>query len=45
MNDGGEVLGFYPKIFHHVKVGPAVRAQDLVTDLYLPSARDPDRPT
>ena len=32
----GEVLGDFPVFFHYVNVGPNVREQDMITDVYLP---------
>lgn len=32
----GEVLGTFPVFFHYVNVGPNVREQDMITDVYLP---------
>ncbi len=32
----GEVLGNFPIFFHYVNVGPNVREEDMVTDVYLP---------
>jgi AraC family transcriptional regulator len=32
----GESLGDFPIFFHYVNVGPNVREEDMVTDVYLP---------
>jgi len=32
----GEKLRNYPAIFHYVNVGPAIRDNDMITDIYLP---------
>lgn len=32
----GERLGDYPIFFHYVNVGPDVREDDMITDVYLP---------
>ena len=32
----GEMLSGYPMIFHYVNVGPTVREEDMITDVYLP---------
>lgn len=32
----GETPGAFPTFFHYVNVGPDVRAEDMVTDVYLP---------
>jgi AraC family transcriptional regulator len=32
----GEAPGDFPMIFHYVNVGPAVREEDMITDVYLP---------
>ncbi len=32
----GETVAEYPVIFHYVNVGPAVKEQDAITDVYLP---------
>ncbi len=34
----GERPGEYPIFFHYVNVGPDVREEDMVTDVYLPLA-------
>ncbi len=34
--DSGESLGEFPVFFHYVNVGPDVRPQDMLTDVYLP---------
>lgn len=38
--NSGEVLRDFPIFFHYVNVGPDVREEDMVTDVYLP-LRDP----
>jgi AraC family transcriptional regulator len=32
----GEQLADFPLIFHYVNVGPAVKAEDAITDVYMP---------
>jgi AraC family transcriptional regulator len=32
----GESVGDFPIFFHYVNTGPAVRAEDAITDVYLP---------
>jgi AraC family transcriptional regulator len=32
----GETSGDFPVIFHYVNVGPQVRDEDMITDVYLP---------
>ena len=32
----GEGMGDFPIFFHYVNVGPHVREEDMVTDVYLP---------
>jgi AraC family transcriptional regulator len=32
----GETVGEFPMFFHYVNVGPDVREQDMITDVYLP---------
>ena len=32
----GEAMGEFPIFFHYVNVGPNVRAEDMITDVYLP---------
>lgn len=32
----GEALGDFPMFFHYVNVGPQVREEDMITDVYLP---------
>ncbi len=32
----GEAPGEFPIFFHYVNVGPGVRAEDMITDVYLP---------
>lgn len=32
----GEVPGDFPMIFHYVNVGPQVRDEEMITDVYLP---------
>jgi AraC family transcriptional regulator len=32
----GESLGDFPVFFHYVNVGPNVREEDMITDVYLP---------
>lgn len=32
----GEAMGDFPVFFHYVNVGPHVREEDMVTDVYLP---------
>ena len=32
----GEAIGDFPIFFHYVNVGPGVREQDMITDVYLP---------
>lgn len=32
----GEIPGDFPMIFHYVNVGPTVREEDMLTDVYLP---------
>jgi AraC family transcriptional regulator len=34
----GETLGAFPIFFHYVNVGPAVKEQEMITDVYLPLA-------
>lgn len=34
--ESGENLGDFPIIFHYVNVGPNVREEDMITDVYLP---------
>ncbi len=34
--ESGEVLGAFPIFFHYVNVGPQVRENDMITDVYLP---------
>ena len=33
--DSGEEIGEFPLFFHYVNVGPRVREQDMITDVYL----------
>lgn len=33
---GGELPGNFPVFFHYVNVGPDVREEDMITDVYLP---------
>jgi AraC family transcriptional regulator len=33
--DSGEEMGDFPLFFHYVNVGPGVREQDMITDVYL----------
>jgi len=35
----GEVPGDFPIFFHYVNVGPDVKEQDMITDVYLPLKR------
>jgi len=35
----GETVGEFPMFFHYVNVGPDVREQDMITDVYLPLKR------
>ena len=41
----GEAAGDFPIFFHYVNVGPEVREEDMVTDVYLPlrTVHDPRR--
>jgi AraC family transcriptional regulator len=32
----GEAAGSFPVFFHYVNVGPGIREEDMVTDVYLP---------
>lgn len=32
----GEQLGDFPPIFHYVNVGPDIREEDMITEVYLP---------
>ena len=32
----GESIGTYPMFFHYVNVGPNVREEEMITDVYLP---------
>ncbi len=32
----GETLGAFPIFFHYVNVGPGVREEEMITDVYLP---------
>ena len=32
----GEALGNFPMFFHYVNVGPNVREEEMITDVYLP---------
>ncbi|MDD2853387.1 MAG: GyrI-like domain-containing protein, partial [Desulfuromonadaceae bacterium] len=32
----GEALGDLPMIFHYVNVGPNVKEEEMITDVYLP---------
>lgn len=32
----GESLGDFPMLFHYVNVGPTVREEEMITDVYLP---------
>ncbi|BBL72102.1 AraC family transcriptional regulator [Methylogaea oryzae] len=32
----GESLGDFPMFFHYVNVGPSVREEEMITDVYLP---------
>lgn len=32
----GEMIGDFPLFFHYVNVGPRVREDDMITDVYLP---------
>lgn len=32
----GELLGAFPMFFHYVNVGPNVRVEEMITDVYLP---------
>nr|WP_054693466.1 GyrI-like domain-containing protein [Geotalea toluenoxydans] len=32
----GESVGDFPMIFHYVNVGPKVREEEMITDVYLP---------
>jgi AraC family transcriptional regulator len=34
--ESGEMLGDFPMIFHYVNVGPNVREEEMITDVYLP---------
>lgn len=34
----GEAVGEFPVFFHYVNVGPNVREEDMITDVYLPLA-------
>lgn len=34
--NSGEFAGEYPVIFHYMNVGPQIKAEDMVTDVYLP---------
>jgi AraC family transcriptional regulator len=34
--ESGESLGDYPIFFHYVNVGPNVREEEMITDVYLP---------
>lgn len=34
----GETLGSFPIFFHYVNVGPTVKEQEMITDVYLPLA-------
>jgi AraC family transcriptional regulator len=36
----GEMMADFPLIFHYVNVGPAVKAHEAITDVYLPLAGD-----
>lgn len=33
---GGEWPGNFPVFFHYVNVGPDVREEDMITDVYMP---------
>ncbi len=32
----GEKLGDFPPIFHYVNVGPTIKLEQMITDVYLP---------
>ena len=34
--DSGEQMADYPVIFHYVNVGPDIKEEDMITDVYLP---------
>ena len=34
--ESGESVGDFPMIFHYVNVGPSVREEEMITDVYLP---------
>ena len=34
--NSGENLGDFPPIFHYVNVGPTVKSEQMITDVYLP---------
>jgi AraC family transcriptional regulator len=36
LEQGGELLGNFPIFFHYVNVGPNVREEEMITDVYLP---------
>ncbi len=38
----GESLGDFPMIFHYVNVGPNVREEEMITDVYLPLKEQPE---
>ena len=42
----GEALGEFPVFFHYVNVGPGVREEEMITDVYLPLSplRGPPQP-
>lgn len=37
----GEEPGDFPMVFHYVNVGPNLRAEDMITDVYLPLKQRP----
>lgn len=36
LRQSGEVVGDFPMIFHYVNVGPNIKPEDMITDVYLP---------
>lgn len=36
LSQSGETLGEFPMIFHYVNVGPNIKEEEMITDVYLP---------
>lgn len=41
----GESPGDFPMVFHYVNVGPNVREEEMITDVYLPLKEQPEERT